>query len=417
MTGSQFNITTFAALIIGLAFLNSPALSQTAWSPVVVECANKTATGRPTLKRRQPAPDSGSPSLRGEQPPEREECRNSEISQNVANEPKVRFEGLHAFTVAKVLQLFRARRVWVQNQTSPSQVLERASSVLKESLVARGYARASVEALRDEETGAIVLWVLEGPRFSIGEIRFKGNRIFPSEELAARMRGFLQHYEESAKGYDADIFDVCLRQLSSFIRSRGYLQARLGEPKKELIEGALVVTVPVEEGALYRLGEIKIEGAENFTPEQVRAMLSLQRGDIANGEAFGKWLYEDLKKLYGEIGYIEYMAEIDPEFKAVDQGSNEGPVDLRVTIDEGQQFRIRSIKFDGNHVSESELHTLLLIRPGDVFNQQLLEKSVNQLNETGWFQTIDKDKDTDFRTDEEEALLDITIQVKRVKLP
>lgn len=424
MTGSQFNITTFAALIIGLAFLNSPALGQTAGSPVVVQCANNTATGRPTLKRRQPTPDGGSPSVRGEQPPEREECRNSDISQNVTsdisrnvtNEPKVRFEGLHAFTVAEVLQLFRARRVWVQkNQTSPSQVLARASSVLRESLVSGGYVQASVEGLQDEQTGAIVLWVLEGPRFSIGEIRFKGNRIFPSEELAARMRGFLQHYEESAKGYDADIFDVCLRQLSSFIRSRGYLQARLGEPKKELIEGGLVVTVPVEEGALYRLGEIKIEGAENFTQDQVRAMLSLQPGDIANGEAIGKWLFEDLKGLYGEMGHIQYTAEPDPEFRVVDHAANDGVVDFKVTIDEGRQFRVRSIKFDGSHISEKELHNLLLIRPGDVFNLKLLEKSVNQLNETNWFEIIDKDKDTDFKTNEEEGLLDITLLLKRVK--
>ena len=411
----QFSITTFAPLLIGLAFLNSPALGQRTSSAVVSQPGEQTPPGRPKLKPHQPARDPGSPSVTCQQPSTREECRNSEISPNEADEPKVRFEGLHALAETDVLKLFREQRVWVEDdQTSSSQFGAKASAVLRESLVASGYMQASVGALRDEGTGSIVLSVLEGPRFSIGEIRFEGNRIFRSDELVAKMTGYLQSYEGSAKGYNADIFDVCLRQLSNFIRSSGYLQAKLGEPK-QLIEDRLVLTVPVEEGALYRLGEIKIEGAENLSRERVRAMLSLQRGEIANGQVLGKWLYEDLKELYGEMGYIEYTAEIDPEFRLVDQASKEGVVDLRVTIEEGQQFRIRSIKFDGSSVSEEELRDLLLIRVGDVFNQLLLEKSVNQLNATGWFEMIDKDKDTDFRTDEEEALLNITLRLKRVK--
>lgn len=243
------------------------------------------------------------------------------------------------------------------------------------------------------------------------EIRFEGNRIFSSQELAGRMGQCLHGYSKGT--YNAEIFDVCLRRLTFFVRSRGHLQARLGEPKTELIEGGLVVTVPVEEGTLYRLGEIKIVGAENFTSDQVRAMLSLQRNDIVNGEAIGKWLDEDLKKLYGELGYIQYMAEPEPEFRVSDHVANEGVVDFKVTIEEGRQFTLRSIKFVGSNVSQRELNNLLLIRPGDIYNHQLFEKSVNQLNETGWFEMIDKDKDTHFDTDEEEALLNITLQLKR----
>lgn len=315
MSRSQFSLTTLAPLIIGLAFLNSPVLDQTVSSPVVVPCAEETAPGRPTLKRRQPSPqNSSSPSVSAQQPAEKEECDHPDISPNVANEPKVRFEGLHAFTVADVLKLFRERRVWLPtDQMSASEVLARALTVLLESLKARGYLQASVEARQDEEAKTIVLLVSEGPRFSIGEIRFEGNRIFSSQELAVRMAEFLRSNEDSKKGYDAEIFDVCLRNLANFVKTRGYLQATLGEPKKELTEGGLVVTVPVAEGALYRLGEIKIEGAEKFTQEQVRTMLNLQQGDIANAEAIGKWLFEDLRKLYGEMGYIQYTAELEPE--------------------------------------------------------------------------------------------------------
>ncbi len=234
MSRSQFSITKFAPLIIALAFLNSPVLGQTVSSPVEVPSAEETAPGRPTLKQRQPAKrNPSSPSVSGPQPPEKEECGNPDISPNVANEPKVRFEGLHAFTSAEVLKLFRERRVWLpKDHLSASEVLAGALTVLKESLEGRGYLQASVEALHYEEAKTIVLLVSEGPRSFIGEIRFKGNRIFSSQELAARMGEFLHGYEESRNGYDAGIFDVSLRRLTDFVRSRGSLQAQLGEPNE-----------------------------------------------------------------------------------------------------------------------------------------------------------------------------------------
>ena len=416
MTRLQFSMIAFAPVIICLDLLNSPVIAQIARPTAVVQSAAETALARPSLKVRQPTSEPDSSSVGARPSPISEQQSNPEISPNVIDQSKVRFEGLHAFPVGEVLKIFREQEVWVRkDQESHSRVLERASSVLREALVARGYMQARVEALQDEGTGPIVLWVLEGPRFSIGEIRFEGNRIFSSEELATRMRGLLQQYEESAKSYDAEIFDVCLRQLANFLRSQGYLQARFGEPKKEVTDARLVVTVPVEEGNLYRLGEIKIEGARNLNQERVRAMLSLQQGDIVSGEEIGKWLYEDLKKLYGEMGYIQYMAEPEPKFRVVDSAANEGVVDFKVTIEEGPQFKISSIRFKGSNISEKELNALLLIRPGDVFNQRLLEKSVEQMNETKRFEMIDIDKDTEFITDEEDALLEITFRIQRVK--
>ena len=338
--------------------------------------------------------------------------------QSVAKEPIVRVEGLQAFTFEAVLKLFSERQVWLaKNQQPTSDVPAKATTVLKEALESRGYMRASIEARYDADANTLTLLVVEGPRFSIGEIRFAGNKMFSSQELAARMQEFIRGYEWPSNAYNEEVFDVCLRRLGDFARSRGYLQAHFGEPKKELADGQLIVTVPITEGALYRLGEVKIEGVEHLNKERVRALLSLQRRDIVDGEAIGQWLFEDLKKLYGEIGFVQYTAEIEPEFRAVDQATNEGVVDLTVTIEEGRQFKIRSIKFEGSNLSDQDLSSLLLIRAGDIFNNQFFEKSVQQLNATKRFETIDKDKDADFITDKEADLLDITLRVKRVQTP
>jgi outer membrane protein assembly factor BamA len=38
-----------------------------------------------------------------------------------------------------------------------------------------------------------------------------------------------------------------------------------------------VITIPVDEGALYRFGEIRIEGSSLFSPEKLKAMSPLRK--------------------------------------------------------------------------------------------------------------------------------------------
>src|SRR5437660_12029610 len=48
---------------------------------------------------------------------------------------------------------------------------------------------------------------------------------------------------------------------------------------------------------------------------------------------------------------------------------------------------------------------------GDIYNQNTFEFSVIRLTQQGYFNPIDKDKDVDFRTNEEEGTVDVTVKV------
>jgi outer membrane protein insertion porin family len=293
------------------------------------------------------------------------------------------------------------------------EILSKAVLALKGFLADRGYLSAVVDRNRSEEEKTITFLVYEGPRANVAEIRFQGNRIFSSQELLSRLKEYLAAYKPLDTGYNAEVLDIAIRRLIDFIRSQGYLKAKTDEPKKEISERGLVINIPVDEGPLYRLGEVKILGAEHISREQIRAMLSLQRGDIANGELIGKWLFEEIQEIYGAKGFIQYTAEPEPEFRAIAEGQTEGVVDFTVYIEEGQQFKIRSIRFLAGNLSNRDLRELLLISEGDVYNRQLLDQSISRLNEFGLFEKIDKDKDIEFRTDEEVSLIDIVIKLKR----
>jgi len=338
-----------------------------------------------------------------------------ELDRLKSNVNAIRFEGLRVFDDSELLKALSEEQVATNGlPLSPKQV-EQAQSTIKKVMASRGYRHATVVARNDQSDPnlkTLIFVINEGAPVGIAEIRFAGSKVFSSSELLARMRKCMVGEEpDGVNIYNAAEFDFCLRGLDNFARSRGYLEARFHDPEIEETKDGLVITAHADEGKLYMLGEITVEGAKAVPADRVRAMLSVQPGEIANGEMIGKWLFEDLKRTYGEIGHIEYTAEVEPEFKEAGNGANEGIVDFKVTIDEGRQFRVNVIRFEGSRLPEKELLSLLPIRAGDVFNQRLFEESIERLNKSGRFELIDKDRDTNFTTDEEQGLINIVIKL------
>ena len=348
------------------------------------------------------------------------------------------FEGLKSVPESDVLKAFRERRVGVSKESTydPVKVLN-ARRVIKELLSAAGHPNAVVEERTEEVSAtslAITFDVNEGDRVRVVEIQFEGNTVFSDGSLRGAMRyvkeaGLITRFKGSDI-LDREKLEVDLRLVQNYMRSKGYLQARYGEPRVESIgrrrtgfpilplpflssvDEGLRVTVPIVEGKVYRLGEFKVEGNSIFSEAQIRAVIGLNKGDIADGEKVSKGLFENLKKFYGQQGFIEYTAEPVPTFKDNPQNPNEGVVDFTVTIEEGKQFTLRRLEFVGNTFTrDNVLRREVLINEGDIYNDAYWEYSVVKLNQLGYFNPIDKDKDVDRRTNDEEATVDLALKV------
>jgi outer membrane protein assembly factor BamA len=151
-----------------------------------------------------------------------------------------------------------------------------------------------------------------------------------------------------------------------------------------------------------------------FSAEQIREVIGLKTGDIANGEALSKGLYESLKTRYAKFGYIQYTADVNPIFH-VKEGASEGVVDFTITIDEEQQFKVRTITIVGaDRASTDLLQRELLIRNGDIFDDELLRESLKRASSTGLVDPIDAEKDIDYRQPDQKApVMDLIIHVNR----
>lgn len=330
------------------------------------------------------------------------------------NRVRIEFQGLSAVEPADVLKLFRGQDLPILKEINPAQnTVDEAARALKNLLANRGYMNASVVGLTTTPANQVLFLVDEGMRYSVTSLTFVGNKHFTNDELASHLRESLAEFSDKATGYDRDVFDYCLRSLANHMRSRGYLQARLDEPRIRVAGPGLAVTIPTTEGPLYRLGSVSVEGAESMSIDYVKSLLPMAKGDIADGSRIAKWLFEDLKQVYGERGFIEYIAEPIPRFKNNPRKPEEGIVDLDVHIDEGKRFTLRSLTIEGEDLSETQRAAFFALRVGDFFNYRLLEESVERINQSGLFEPVDAYKDVNLATDQENAALAVVISLKK----
>jgi outer membrane protein insertion porin family len=355
----------------------------------------------------------------------------------------LQFKGSKAVSESDILKNFREKRVGISKEAVFDPVKVRgATRVLREMLAAKGYPNAKVIVQEEEVSAtsiALTFDIDQGNRSRIVKIEFEGNENFSDGEL----RGALQYVQETGlvsriKGMDILHLEKLQADLQRNVRahmwSKGYFQARIGEPRieglgykrtgpfilKELPlplitskDDTLKVIVPVTEGRVYRVGELKVEGNSIFSEQQILSYVGLKKGEIADGKRLQDAVFEDLKKVYGGQGFVQYTAEFDPQFRDDPAKPEEGIVDITITIDEGKQFQLRRLEFTGNTFTRDRvLRREFLLNEGDVYNQNYLEISIARLNQTQYFDPIDKDQDVEMRTDDEKGDVDLNVKVK-----
>lgn len=354
----------------------------------------------------------------------------------------LQFEGLKAVQESDVLKAFREGKVGISKESPFDPVkANRGTRILRELLSARGFPNAKVTVNAEEVSAtstAVTFNIEQGERSRLVELDFDGNTVFKDGELRSQLKLTKETGLFNLSRFQGtDILDRqkleydVRKNLLPYMQSKGYLQARIGEPQIEGLgnrrtgfflplpflsskDDALRVTVPVIEGKLFRVGDVKITGNSIFSEDSIRGAIGLNKGDVVDGKRLRDFLYETgLKTEYGKQGFIEYNPDVNPEYKDNPTNPAEGIVDYTIAIDEGRQFTLRRLEFTGNTFTrDNVLRREFLINEGDVYNEQFFEYSVQKLNQTGYFDPIDKDKDKEIRTIPEEGFVDAVVKVR-----
>ena len=340
----------------------------------------------------------------------------------------IEYEGLKAAKESDVLERFREERVGLTVDSPFDEAkVSKAEKTLTKLLAANGRPLGRVDTEIEEVTSyAVKLTFLidEGPKVRIGEIQIEGNSVFTDDEL----RGALELTKERGpvtlfKGYDKYIkekleYDVQVNMLAQY-REHGYMDARAGEPKEEIVEAGqgwllgfrktkqqYYITIPIEEGAQYHWEKFEIEGVENFNQQALQEGYRISPGDVVNYTRL-KENNDELKKLYSRFGYLDM--EIIPELK-LDRETQTLEATLRVT--EGKQYIVNRITFEGNSKTRDKvLRREFLIGEQQAFNGDLLDYSVTRLNQLGFFERLEE-KDYEIIKRPRQSEVDVLVTVK-----
>src|SRR5205823_12282823 len=170
------------------------------------------------------------------------------------------------------------------------------------------------------------------------------------------------------------------------------------------------ITIPIDEGDRYKLGGITFKGNKAITnTAALRSLFAIKDGDVFNREKIAKGL-ENLKNAYGTQGYINFTSVPTPR---IDEDKK--PVYFDIDVDEGKQFSVRRIEFEGNTTTRDKvIRRELLLEEGQVYNEQYRKLSLQRLNQLGFFDQI-KPEDpstTERHLNEREGTVDLTLKLK-----
>lgn len=347
---------------------------------------------------------------------------------------EIKYTGLKSIQQSTVLEEFRKRQVGLSKDAQYDPVrARRAAAVIKELLANEGRPEAKVEVATEALSQTAIslnFKIEEGPRFRIAEIEFEGNTVFSDDKLRSDMK-LVKQVGLFTTFTSKDIYhkeklqsDLDRVRVLTYV-DNGYLNARFGEPRVEQIgrignwvpifghkgEG-LKIVIPVIEGKQYRAGTIKVEDNTEFTEEQIKLVLNIQPGDIVKGYSVVNKGIDNLKKLYGSRGYIQFSADFIPDFKDDPNDPTKGIADIVFAIEEGKQYTLRRLEFIGNTFTrDNVLRREVLLNEGERYNKELFDYSLLRLNQLGYFEEV-KEEDATINTNEREGQVDMTIKVQ-----
>jgi outer membrane protein insertion porin family len=348
---------------------------------------------------------------------------------------EINYKGLNSVTQSDVLDRFKKEKVplSVESQYNPARIAQ-AEAVIRELLSEHGHQFATIKAEVKTIPPASVqvnFLIKEGPRVKVGNISFTGNQHMSSRQLRYAMRNLrpigIPHSlileNIFAKTYDASKLEEDGERVRQAYRDKGYFRASTGEPLTHLRnEGGLSfftfrprkgkridIRIPVEEGARYRLGSITFSGNKavpNANLKALRAQFAMKDGDWFNYTAFGKGL-QNLQKAYGQLGYINFSASPIPTID-----DDKKIVSFNIDLEEGKQFYVSRIEFQGNTVTRDfVIRRELALEEGQIYNSHLWELSLLRLNQLDYFDPLKVDQDSETHQNPEAGTVDLLLKV------
>lgn len=287
---------------------------------------------------------------------------------------------------------------------------EEAADRITTAKIAEGFdgTKVTTEIVRSEDgREATFKFIIDpGQRVRLEGFSFQGNSFYESQQLDPLFTEAMERFAPR-KVYTAEALDQAMVLMTEYYRSQGFLDVRL-TPQVKVQETTLrrsaQINILVEEGkrtlvqevVLPKLatrprdaltGMVPLVGLVDTPPmteARLRELVTLQPGEPYNPSKV-KAAVEAIQKEYARAGYVYAKVRVTREIPK-DSPTN---VIVRFELDQGIQARFGEVIVRGSRSTRQEvIRRQLAIAPGDVFNPDQVEKTRQNLSNSGLFQRV-----------------------------
>ena len=321
----------------------------------------------------------------------------------------VRMNGLEHVSSREVRDTTQLRPGFPFN---PQRILD-AKAYIRSELAADGIPFVEITERVEQVPGGdnevdVILDVVEGHRVTIAHMEFIGNERLADDQL----RGAMSIKSEGFWWFRSGSFDelrliedlaVKLPQLYS---GRGFLDFHVLSDTVVVdpTSGKASLIVELHEGEQYRLGSFTVEGNRRFASEELELPFASDGGGVLSslgfgggeareeegGEVFDATAFQEaiqsVEERYRDEGYL--YARVTPVVNRVPSENGGSPtIDATWQITEGLPALVNRVTISGNEYTyEWVIRNQVFILPGDVYSQERVLRSYQNISALGFFE-------------------------------
>ena len=226
----------------------------------------------------------------------------------------------------------------------------------------------------------------EGKKLQIQDINFVGNNAFSTRKLKGLMgtseKGILS-WLTSSGDLNQENLSQDAAKLTAFYHNNGYVQARVGEPEVTFEEDGILITIRIDEGPQFNVGDVTMAGDLIIPQEQLLEKLKITEEEYYNRETLRTDVIT-LTDIYADEGYA--YVDISPR---IDQDIEKLVVNIIFDINKGKQVYFEEITISGNSKTRDKvIRRQLKVYEQELYGGRRLKRSVRNLYRLDFFEDI-----------------------------
>jgi outer membrane protein insertion porin family len=270
-------------------------------------------------------------------------------------------------------------------------LLDRAEKELKRQYTSRGFYSSKVRiTVTPLERNRVSLRfdIEEGEITRIADINIIGANAFSERELLRQMQlttpGWLTWITKDDQ-YSKQKLTGDLESLRSFYLNRGYLESNIESTQVSITPDRekIYITVALNEGPVYRLGDIKFSGDLIVPERELRELVAM-----APGETFSRQrVIESVKRITDRLSNDGYsFANVNP---VPDIDREKRVASFTFFVDPGRRVYVRRVNIVGNARSQDAvIRRELRQLEGAWYSLDKIARSKERLQRTGYFSEV-----------------------------